>query len=225
MSRDGGRGLCPNCNLNTSFSEVHRARVWPRYESQGAAGWSINDPATVTDLYVMECNFCSDTSVVLEARHSSTAEGGLVRKERRVVVPAKSPRELDSSVPEQVRALFQEGSVCEDAGAKRAAGVMYRAAVEQLVLAQGGSGKDLYAKIDSLKGKLGEIAEHFHEARMLGNDSIHAGLEYSAEEVADVAELIAEAALVLYVQPAERQRMRDARSVRRAAAKNGGTKA
>ncbi len=42
---------------------------------------------------------------------------------------------------------------------------------------------------------------------MLGNDSIHAGLTYSAEEVEDVAKLIEEAVLVLYVQPEEKPAM------------------
>lgn len=54
-----------------------------------------------------------------------------------------------------------------------------------------------------------------HEARLLGNWSLHDGLEFSAAEVADVAELIAEAVHVLYVEPAERARMRQTRKDRR----------
>lgn len=50
-----------------------------------------------------------------------------------------------------------------------------------------------------------------HEARTLGNDSIHAGILYSDEEVEDSAKLIEEAVLVLYVQPAHKRAMRDAR--------------
>lgn len=38
---------------------------------------------------------------------------------------------------------------------------------------------------------------------MLGNDSVHKGLEYAPDEVADIAGLIEEAALVWYVQPAD----------------------
>ncbi|QXJ24047.1 DUF4145 domain-containing protein [Actinomadura graeca] len=107
------------------------------------------------------------------------------------------------------------------AGALRAAGVMYRAVVEELVKERGGTGKDLYAKIENLKvkGLDGDLVDDLHEARMLGNDSIHAGLIYSAEEVADIANLIEEATITLYVQPEERRRMRHARKARRDAVK------
>lgn len=53
---------------------------------------------------------------------------------------------------------------------------------------------------------------------MLGNDSIHAGITYTAEEVEDVAQQIEEAVLVLYVQPEQKRAMRDARTARRNAA-------
>ena len=54
---------------------------------------------------------------------------------------------------------------------------------------------------------------------MLGNDSIHAGITYSEQEVADVAGLIEEAVLVLYVQPEQKRAMREARKARRTANK------
>jgi hypothetical protein len=54
---------------------------------------------------------------------------------------------------------------------------------------------------------------------MMGDDSIHRGLTYSADEVEDVAKLIEEAVLVLYVQPEEKRAMREARKTRRDAAK------
>lgn len=93
---------------------------------------------------------------------------------------------------------------------------MYRATVEELAKDQQATGGNLYEKIESLKGKLSaELVEDLHEARMLGNDSIHAGLIYSAEEVEDVAKLIEEAVLVLDVQPEEKRAMRDARKARR----------
>ena len=67
---------------------------------------------------------------------------------------------------------------------------MHRAAGEELVKDQKATGGDLYKKIDSLSGEMSlELIEALHEARMLGNDSIHAGITYSAEEVEDVAKL------------------------------------
>ena len=134
--------------------------------------------------------------------------------------PAQSPRKLHESAPEEVRSLYAEASTCEKANAFRAAGVMYRAAVEELVKDQGADDWGLKDKIKSLKGKLpDELIEDLHEARMMGDDSIHKGITYSAEEVEDVAKLIEETVLVLYVQPEEKRRMRDARKARRSTAK------
>lgn len=50
---------------------------------------------------------------------------------------------------------------------------------------------------------------------MLGNDGLHDGLAYSQDEVQDVASLIHEALLVLYVQPAQKQRFREKRQANR----------
>ena len=72
--------------------------------------------------------------------------------------------------------------------------MLYRAAVEELVRDQGATGNDLYRRIESLRsGPAAELVADFHEARMLGNDSIHDGWIYSADEVQDVASLIEEA--------------------------------
>jgi len=112
-------------------------------------------------------------------------------------------------------------SICEDAGALRAAGVLYRAATEEMVKDQGGTGRDLKAKINSLTPRLdAEVLEDLHESRIVGNDSIHAGVQYAAEEIADVAELLWEAAFVLYEQPAQKASMRAARKARHDAARS-----
>ncbi len=96
---------------------------------------------------------------------------------------------------------------------------MYRAAIEELCKDQGATKYSLYEKIDELSGRLGpDLIDDLHEARMLGNDSVHQGLIYSVDEVADVAELIIEIAEHLYVQPARKAAMRQSRAQRRAAA-------
>ncbi|MFE5302006.1 hypothetical protein [Streptomyces sp. NPDC056632] len=48
----------------------------------------------------------------------------------------------------------------------------------------------------------------------MGNDSIHHNVEYSADEIADLAELIMETTEILYVQPAQRLRMAEAQKQR-----------
>ncbi|XVQ14520.1 hypothetical protein ACQP1W_18920 [Spirillospora sp. CA-255316] len=55
----------------------------------------------------------------------------------------------------------------------------------------------------------------FHEARLLGHDSIRDLLEYAADEADDVADLIEEAVCVLYVQPARKATNRQKRAARR----------
>jgi hypothetical protein len=90
--------------------------------------------------------------------------------------------------------------------------------------------RNLRDRVDDLerKGIDREVVSDMHEARLLGNDSLHDGLSYSGDELADIANLIAEAVQLAFVQPAERQAMREARRARRQAhrtqtevAKNG----
>lgn len=139
-----------------------------------------------------------------------------------MVSPRESPRKLHELAPETVRSLFEEASTCEKSRALRAAGVMYRATVEELVKDQKATGGNLYEKIDSLKGTLSdELVQDLHEARMLGNDSIHSGITYSVDEVEDVAGLIEEAVLAIYVQPEQKRALREARKERRTGKSSG----
>ncbi|MEU9305933.1 DUF4145 domain-containing protein [Streptomyces sp. NPDC048269] len=119
--------------------------------------------------------------------------------------------------------MFAEAALAEAAGAHRLAGIGYRATVEQIVKERGATGNNLAQRILALSG-VGvpqDVVDAFHEARFVGNDSAHDALAYSAEEIADIAELILEAVLVLYVQPAQRARMAQQRAARRASAKQG----
>lgn len=117
-----------------------------------------------------------------------------------------------------MRSLFREASVAESAGAFRGAAGLYRAAVEALVDDQEVSGRDLHAKIEGLRGRVeDDLIADLHEARLTGNWSLHDGLEFSPEEVGDVADLIQDAVRILYVEPAKRAEMREARAARRAA--------
>lgn len=102
--------------------------------------------------------------------------------------------------------------------AYRGAIAMYRAAVEELCKERGATSHKLYDKIEGLRGQLDEdLIVDLHEARMLGNDSVHDGLTYSPEEVANIAEM----AQTLYIEPAKKAAMREARKQRREAYKNG----
>ncbi|MEU6530496.1 DUF4145 domain-containing protein [Streptomyces sp. NPDC046928] len=180
--------------------------------------------------YVMTllCHWCKAESVYLRLgirKTHETAPGRvtvtITTKSLEQVWPTTTPRELAPEAPETVREVFAEGALAEAAGAFRLAGIGYRATVEQIVKERGAGGRNLYERITALKdlGVSQEIVDAFHEARFVGNDAAHDALAYSAEEIADIAELIHEAVLVLYVQPAQRAKMASQRAARRAAAK------
>jgi hypothetical protein len=81
--------------------------------------------------------------------------------------------------------------------------------------------RSLLERVDDLATKDIDraVVSDMHEARLVGNDSLHDGLSYSRDELADIADLIAEAVQLAFVQPVERQAMRDARKARREAHK------
>ncbi|WP_405395411.1 DUF4145 domain-containing protein [Microbispora hainanensis] len=175
-------------------------------------------PNRQVDKQVWQCLHCQKPTLNLLFYVQDEGEALLVSAQH--VWPPLEPRELASDVPEAIRDRFAEGSRCENARAYRGAAAMYRAAVEELCKDRGATAHNLYNKIEELRPALGDdLITDLHEARMLGNDSVHDGLEYSPEEVANVAELIVEMTELLYVQPAEKARMREARKQRRDAAK------
>lgn len=220
MLLESDRGFCLWCKQGTAFRKVHEVHyATPRYG--GTHTYNVKyEGSTRTGVMIYECMHCDQSLVLLETAvrfpSKELDEDDEVRMWRSMVSPHEAPRELHESTPNEVRGLYAEASTCERANALRAAGVMYRAAVEELVKSQGAAEWGLKAKIKNLKGKLSdELIEDLHQARMLGDDSIHKGITYSAEEVEDVAKLIEEAVFELYVQPEQKRSMRDARNARR----------
>lgn len=224
-----GTGVCPHCGNHVAVDKVGEAEVSPEWRvnpsrsavdpAQRAHGMPIKLPDSRDKVLVLRCQFCRKTIVFLdhwEKRHGDGAShDSLVRVERTMIVPARPPRDLPAHTPESARSLYAEASRCESVGALRGAGVLYRAAVEEVVKDQGGEGRNLRQQIDSLSSKLdAELVEALHESRVVGNYSIHEGLTFSDEEVADIAELIYEACHVLYAIPAERQALRAKRQAR-----------
>ncbi|MGA5189573.1 DUF4145 domain-containing protein [Streptomyces griseoincarnatus] len=215
-------GLCPNCHLHTGFSVRGRdlsTYVWPHVQTDHPSVEHHLQYGIRTWLrqIVANCGHCGKTVVLHQLIRFH--EDGETSETLRVIQvwPERQPRELHTSAPDAVRDLYAEGARAEAAEAYRAAAAMYRAAVEELCKDLGAQGNNLFSKINDLvnRGVTHEIVENFHEARFLGNWSMHDGLEFSPEEVADVAELIAEAVHILYVQPEERRAMRDSRRRRR----------
>ncbi|UQA93764.1 DUF4145 domain-containing protein [Streptomyces halobius] len=231
--RPGARlaGQCAHCRKHVAYGVLKYDALDPRIgflDPPERLYEGLSQPSDVTFELGIICNWCNKTSLYVhrvrgEYRHNSD---GVVVMERSTaeitqVWPAPLPRELADDAPQTVREIFAEAALAEAAGALRLAGVGYRAAVEQIVKERGAQGNSLYQRITTLSqlGVAQETVDAFHEARLVGNDAAHDGLAYSAEEIADIAELIEEAVLVLYVQPAQRARLVSQRAARRAAAK------
>lgn len=197
---------CPNCGRDVALNKVETQMAWPAWTTNLAPPYT----AYMT-LVVWACFYCRKTTiarVVYPAGDEQFREPEAVE----IIWPERPPRELPDEAPEAMRSLYRE-----DAGALRGAAALYRAAVEELVGDRNAAGRDLYARIEALaaQGVDQDLVRDLHEARLLGNWSLHEGLEFSAAEVADVADLIQDAVEVLYVQPARRQAMREAREQRR----------
>ncbi|MFD5907008.1 DUF4145 domain-containing protein [Streptomyces microflavus] len=236
------RGICPHCNHGVGFRRVDRRMVFPELIPQrNASGMDFSAVGSSptperkrvwrkVEEYVLECQLCEKTCVffahwgpdvpsVTEALQSDQRMGDIKLKVTRLqlIYPSQQNRALHEAAPPKMREMFHEGARCESAGALRAAAAMYRAAVEELCADKQAAGGKLFEKIEGLtsRGVSPEIVADLHEARTLGNWSLHDGLSFSAEEVADVALLIEEAVKVVYVQPEERAALRAARKKRR----------
>lgn len=207
---------CGHCNLNVSMTLLDERRLRPgppgRY-----TGFERGPLVTTEQQWV--CSHCDQSSLRLVQHRTIPGKDGTRRKRavQSVLYPKAKARGLDNSAPEAVRSAFAEAAVCRAAGAMRAAGVMYRAAVEEICKDRGATGPNLYSKIENLgtQGLDTEIVQDFHEARLLGNDSIHDLLAYATDEVDDIADLIEEAVYALYVQPAKKADYRQKRAARR----------
>lgn len=208
---DPAPAFCENCRRDTALVRRDSRVIWPEITDNLAPPFG---PYTLESVW--SCVHCNKATVIFDIYDEGESQSRSPVATR-VVSPDRAPRELDEVVPEGIRSLFREGSVAERAGAMRAAGALYRAAVEALCDDRQCAGSKLFHKIEDLasKGVDVDVVGALHEARLLGNWSLHDGLEFSAEEVADVAQLIEDAVVVLYVQPAERSRLREARRVRR----------
>jgi hypothetical protein len=202
---------CLNCKLSTALRLDAERLVLPVHSN------SLTPPRKpYAREQVWTCLHCEATTGVLFI-YEEGEDQGRAPAAIRVLWPDQPPRELPPEVPVLIQSLFREGSICEASDALRGAAGLYRACVEALVAEQGVSGSDLKQRINGLraKGVDQETVDDLHEARLIGNWSLHSGVEFAPEEVADVADLIAEACHALYVEPARRAAMRAARAARR----------
>lgn len=213
---DTGRMIkrCPNCGRETKLQRNDQRVVWPKITQNLAPP---HTPYALEEVWT--CVLCDKSMIEIHVFEESDRQDRSA-VEVRFVYPNSPPRNLPSEAPETVASLFREASVAENAGAMRGAAGLYRATVEALVNDRGVASGNLQNKIEELK-KLdidNDIVDDLHEARLLGNWSLHDGLEFTPDEIADVAHLVVDAVEQLYVEPARRQAMRQSRKDRRLAA-------
>lgn len=213
--RDGIRrpDRCPNCHRDTSLARLERRTIWPEVSENLV----LPDGACVVeDLWL--CDFCHHTILELRIFSADHDHGSDVEPDDVILAwPQRAPRELSDAVPADVASFFMEASKAEFAGALRGAGALYRATIECVCDDLGATGKDLYHRIEDL-ARLGidsDLISAFHEARTLGNWTLHEGIEFSREEVSDIAELIADAAYIFYDEPERRRAMSASRRSKR----------
>ncbi|WP_433572829.1 DUF4145 domain-containing protein [Streptomyces sp. CA-251247] len=220
LNRRSIAGECANCMRHTTLQTKLHSKL-------DGTGVKVGEKQTVRFLLQLTCDWCNnDCAFIRRVEIGNRQTTGGLREEYRTISlervwPKQTPRELAPEAPDIVREVFAEAALAEAAGALRLAGIGYRATVEQIVKYQGAAGSNLNQRILALSG-MGvpqDVVDAFHEARFVGNDAAHDALAYDDEEIADIAELIHEAVLVLYVQPAQRAKMATQRATRRATAK------
>jgi hypothetical protein len=206
------RAFCPNCRTGTSLELLSGRPVWPEFLDTGSK--KLVTAQSFAKLQIWRCTFCDKTTLLLQTYAKDKGDYELVNSEQ--VWPYNPPRELQPEAPAAVQSLYREAALAESVGALRAAAVLYRAAVEEIADDRGAQGGNLKDRIDDLvaKGVDADLVGYLHEARTTGNWSIHEGIEFSPEEIGDVAMLIRHVVEVLYAQPARRDAMRQARKER-----------
>ncbi|HEY9326997.1 MAG TPA: DUF4145 domain-containing protein [Streptomyces sp.] len=220
------RAVCPHadCATGTVMDMIDRRMIAPEsrdyaFDEFGNKGSLPVFPlSSWTQQECWVCQLCGRSILeVIECKQTGWGrEARIEELTRWMLWPSPAPRVLHPDVPERIRNAYEEASRAENAGAARLAGVGYRSAVEELCKDQGATHKTLHGKIRELVAKNlpGDIITALDETRVVGNDSVHQGVAYSVEELADIAELVAEATVLLYVQPAQRRRMAESRKKR-----------
>lgn len=210
---------CPNCDGPTRVQRHDQRLIWPVLTENTAP------PLTQ---YVREevwrCLVCQKSMTEIHVYEESDSQSRSPAYSK-LIYPDRPPRSLPSEAPRTVASLFREASICEFAGAVRGAAGLYRSAVEAIAEDRAVSDGTLEAKIEKLRelGVESDVVRFLHEARILGNWSLHDGIEFSEEEVDGVAHLIEDAIEQIYVTPSRREAMQRARADRRASIRTSGS--
>lgn len=213
---------CPYCGEVSTFDVDGRIQLEPEVVDFTDTDWEritstrAVDPDT-KEIIAIRCRACAGLVILMDTfGMTSTGEEapGVGVVERRVIDPPGSARRLPDEAPELMASFFQEAGVCEAVGALRAAGGLYRSAAEAMLDSRV-TGRDIPAKVNQFvqlpevdPSLAEELKATFTDARLVGREALHHGVDYSAQEIGELAELLRDAAEAVFAQPAQRQRRR-----------------
>ena len=219
---------CPYCGEVSTFDVDGRIQLEPEFVDFTSTDWEritstrAVDPDT-KEIIAIRCRACAGLVILMDTfGMTSTGEEapGVGVVERRVIDPPGSARRLPDEAPELMASFFQEAGVCEAVGALRAAGGLYRSAAEAMLDSRV-TGRDIPAKVNQFvqlpevdPSLAGELKATFTDARLVGREALHHGVDYSAQEIGELAELLCDAAEAVFAQPAQRQRRRQRQAQR-----------
>ena len=219
---------CPYCGEVSTFDVDGRIQLEPEVVDFTSTDWEritstrAVDPDT-KEIIAIRCRACAGLVILMDTfGMTSTGEEapGVGVVERRVIDPPGSARRLPDEAPELMASFFQEAGVCEAVGALRAAGGLYRSAAEAMLDSRV-TGRDIPAKVNQFvqlpevdPSLAGELKATFTDARLVGREALHHGVDYSAQEIGELAELLCDAAEAVFAQPAQRQRRRQRQAQR-----------
>jgi hypothetical protein len=199
-------GLCPRCGRIAAF------------ELQG--GDVALKPNGSERAIVVKCMGCGDSVVVVERRTVVLPDGRGVAYEGIHWWPFAGLGDLDPDVPVHVCSAYSEGMRALSVKAARAAVVMFRGMLAQVVADKGSTTAQakntLYAKLEQMsqEGSLHpSLVEWAQEIRLIGNAAAHPDAldPVSDEEAADLARLCRQLLSFIYEVPARIARNRAAR--------------
>jgi len=206
-SADRG-GPCPRCGLIVAFN-------W-------TGGSTPLKPDGSERHITMTCMGCGDSIVVVERMLQPQANGQPAVFEGMHWWPLPGVADLDPDIPPQVTSAYSEGMRALSVKAARAAVVMFRGMLAQVVADKGSAAAQakhsLYDKLEEMSqdGSLHPtLVEWAREIRLIGNAAAHPDAldPVSDEEAADLARLCRQLLNVIYEVPARIARNRAARGV------------
>jgi hypothetical protein len=220
-------GPCSRCGRQSNFTVIGVAPL--TYDAHGYAQNRDGSRERIWDeqISILQCQGCGQNMIVVEEqyvggrrRRDGKAGGGAVQWVGTFWWPAPGTT-ADPAVPKAVADAIAEGIRCLLVRSPRAAAVMFRGAIGQIVTHLGSAEAQ---KQRNLAGQLKQmavdgalnvsLAEWADTVRVLGNAGAHPNeLEpVSQQEADELARLITSIVEYLYVVPARVKRARDGRN-------------